>query len=503
MRILARIVAAVVVLVILVAAAAAIAGPAISRIARARIVSTLDEHFASEVRIGTFKLTLFPSITAIAEDIVFQKKDAGTAPPLIQIRRLSAHANFLKLIAGHVSLVNVEGLNIQVTPRGPEQKTPRNPSNPSKTFVVDELTADGAKLTVFPRDPSKEPLEFDIQKLQVEKASAATAMPFHAVLRNAKPPGLVDSDGSFGPWNKEDPGETPVAGKYIFRDADLGVFKGIAGTLASDGTYRGILQRIEADGTTDVPNFTVLTSGNPIHLTTHFHAIIDGTNGSTALQPVTAEFGHSSVTANGGVEGAKGQGKTVSLDVVVNQGRLEDMLTLAMNSKTAMMSGAIAFHAKLRIPPGPQMISEKIDIVGVFNASDAQFSNSDVQEKMNDISHRGKGQPKDPETDSVVSHFKGPFSVRNGLLTIQNVTFDIPGVDVSVNGNYTLVQHEMDFHCDARLRAKLSQTTTGFTSFLLKALDPFFKKKNAGAEIAFSVKGDPSHPLVGLDVIHH
>ena len=41
----------------------------------------------------------------------------------------------------------------------------------------------------------------------------------------------------------------------------------------------------------------------------------------------------------------------------------------------------------------------------------------------------------------------------------------------------------------ASLQAKLSQTTTGIKSFFLKALDPFFEKKNAGAVIPIHIGG--------------
>jgi hypothetical protein len=49
------------------------------------------------------------------------------------------------------------------------------------------------------------------------------------------------------------------------------------------------------------------------------------------------------------------------------------------------------------------------------------------------------------------------------------------------------------------LDAKLSQTTTGVKSFLLKAVDPFFKGKNGGTDIPFKITGTKDHPVFGLD----
>jgi hypothetical protein len=58
----------------------------------------------------------------------------------------------------------------------------------------------------------------------------------------------------------------------------------------------------------------------------------------------------------------------------------------------------------------------------------------------------------------------------------------------------------MEFHGTAKLEAKLSETTTGFKSFLLKAVDPFFKKKDAGAVIPIKITGTREKPSFGLDL---
>ena len=46
--------------------------------------------------------------------------------------------------------------------------------------------------------------------------------------------------------------------------------------------------------------------------------------------------------------------------------------------------------------------------------------------------------------------------------------------------------------------AKVSQTTTGWKSVLLKAVDPIFKRKNVGAEIPIHISGTPDKPSFGL-----
>ena len=42
-------------------------------------------------------------------------------------------------------------------------------------------------------------------------------MPFEATLTNAIPPGEIQTQGSFGPWQPENPGDTPVDGVFAFK----------------------------------------------------------------------------------------------------------------------------------------------------------------------------------------------------------------------------------------------------------------------------------------------
>lgn len=492
-----KIIVAICAIVVVVIALGAISNPVLSRMARGRIISALEEDFASTLEVKNLSVSVLPSVTVQGEGITFRLRDRSAMPPLFTIRKFTAHANLLGLLARHVSSVQLEGLDIHIPPRQ-DNAEQRKPQKKPTRFVIDEIIADGTMLTTIPRDSWKEPLEFQIQHLRLYGGGPADPMKFDAVLMNAKPPGEIRSSGTFGPWDQEEPGGTPVAGKYTFRDADLSVFNGIAGKLSSDGEYRGSLGHIEAKGACDVPDFRLTTAGNPVHLTAQYQAVIDGTDGNTYLQPVTGQFGHTTVRAQGAIEGKKGvAGKTVSLDAAVDSGRLEDILLLATKGKPAM-SGAIRFHSKIEIPPGTRNVVEKIGLDGAFTSDEAHFSELNVQEKVNELSHRGKGDPQESDQDTVASGFKGQFKVANGVITLSGLSFTVPGVSVDLNGTFGLVNEEMDFKGTARLAAKVSQTTTGWKSVLLRAVDPIFKKKDVGAEIPIRIKGTPEKPSFGL-----
>jgi hypothetical protein len=485
--------------VILLIAAWAISAPLLSGVVRGRVIAALEENFASRLEVKRLDVSLFPHIVITGEGLVFRLKDRADAPPLFTIARFAARANPLGLLARHVSQVRLEGLDIKIPPREEshehQSKTGKSPAR----FVIDEIIADGTRLATLPREAWKEPLEFAIGRLRLYGGGPADAMSFEAALTNAKPPGEIRSTGKFGPWDKEEPGNTPVSGKYTFRDADLSVFNGIVGKLSSDGNYAGALGRIEVTGTTDVPDFRLTIAGNPIRVTTQFHAVVDGTDGNTYLQPVKGQFGKTSVTAQGSVEGKQGvRGKTVSLDVDVQAGRLEDLLLLAVKGTEPPISGQIRFRTKLVIPPGQMEVAEKIILDGAFTADSAHFSQLNVQEKVNELSHRGKGNPEESNKDTVASDFRGQFQVNKGIVTLKGLSFSVPGVAVNLTGTYGLLSDEMDFRGTARLAAEVSQTTTGWKSLLLKAVDPIFKRKNAGAEIPIRINGTPEKPSFGL-----
>jgi hypothetical protein len=483
-----------------VIAVALIGAVPLSRIVRQRAINGLKDQFGGDLQFRSFNVTLIPRITVTGENLVFRREDR-TDPPLITIRKFTASTNPLNALRPHVSRVILDGLRIDIPPRG--ERTQRQQSADRKNtpgFVIDEIIADGTMLTIRPKDAWKDPLEFEIKRLRLHGAGPSDSMTFQSTLTNARPPGDIQSTGTFGPWAKEEPGDTPVAGKYTFRNADLSVFNGISGILSSDGSYHGVLQHIEVDGTTDTPNFTVKVSGNPVHLKTEFHAIVDGTDGDTLLQPVNAQFGRSAVVAKGSVANTKGvPGKTVSLDVTVTQGRLEDMLLLGTKGRPSMR-GYVSFQTKLVIPPGTTSIEQKLNLDGKFKIDSAHFSEMDVQEKIDKLSHSGKGDPQEDPADTVASNFVGSFTLANGVMTFPSLSFDVPGVSVSLAGTYGLSDQRLDFHGTARLDAKLSQTTTGIKSFLLKAINPIFERKKAGAVLPIRITGTRDAPSFGLDL---
>jgi hypothetical protein len=469
------------------------------------VIGALEDRYRSKVDIKSFQATLFPRPSAVAEGVVFRENGRTDVPPFITVQKLTIEAGYLGLLEHprKIDRVRVEGLQIHVPPRkkGGHPNKEESGSRESR-FVVREFIGDGTGLEILPKDPVKKAKLFDIGKLDMHSLGLDRALTFTCTLTNPTPPGEVQSKGEFGPWQRDDPGSTPVSGTYTFQNANLGVFKGIAGILSSTGKYSGELGRIDVEGDTDTPDFALTSGGHKVDLKTHFHSIVDGTNGDTLLQPVDAHFLHSRVLARGGVTNKPGeQGKTVALDLNVTQARVEDMLLLAVKSQPAL-SGSVSFQGKLIIPPGKREVLDKLNLAATFSIQSARFANLDVQQKIRELSRRSRGETEPDPSEKIASNMKGRFVLKDGVATFSQLSFAVPGAVIQLTGSYGLRTEQLNFVGSARLDAKLSQMTTGIKSKLLRVVDPFFRKDGATV-IPFKISGTRSAPSFGLIIKFH
>lgn len=470
---------------------------------RVRVIEIVRQKYQSDVELKSLELSLFPRVLATGEGLVLRHHGRTDIPPLVSIGKFSFEASISELVSGpkRVHKLRLEGLRIHVPPKGERPKT-KGSGGKVPEFVIDEVIADGAILQILPKKEGKDPLEFELHRLALHSAGTNQPMTYKTSMRNAKPPGLIEATGKFGPWQSDEPSQTAVSGDYTFENADLSVFKGISGILSSVGKFDGVLGRIEAEGVTDTPDFTLTVSGNPVRLKTEYKAVIDGSDGDTYLQPVNAQLLNSSIAARGSVTGKKGvKGKTISLDVDISPARIQDLLRLVMKSDTAFMTGLLSSRAKLFIPPGDVDVVEKLSLSGQFHVKNGKFKNVSVQQKVETLSRRARGDTGDDAAgEDIVHDLKGKFKLSGGVMEFSSLSFGVPGAFIQLAGTYGLRSEELDFHGTARMEAKLSQMTTGFKSLLLKVADPFFKKEGAGAVLPIKITGTREQPSFGLEL---
>jgi hypothetical protein len=475
---------------------------------RERMVRSLSEKLDSDVELGDLHVHLFPGLKADGESLTIRRHGRADIPPLISVARFSVSASVAGLRHKHVDRVELTGLDIEIPPHskrgdGDHDSSTDDGGDVSDGVVIDTLVTTDAKLAIIPEERNKGPKVWSIHKLTMHAVSADYGMPFTATLTNAIPPGEIDVDGSFGPWQKDDEGQTSLSGSFYFAKADLSVFKGIAGTLSSEGYFDGTLEAIAVTGQTDTPDFTIQVGGHKFPLHVKYQSLVDGTNGDTRLPVMDAWFLSSYLHASGTVLGAPDgkQGRTVTLDVDMSKARLEDIMTMAVKAPKPPMTGALKLTTTFLLPPGDTDVVDRLRLNGHFSIATARFTNYDVQDKIDQLSKRGSAKTSDPETARVVSNFNGRFVLADGRLRLPELTFDVPGAKVELAGAYALKPETIDFKGQLLLDAKVSQTVTGFKSLMLKVVDPLFaNKQGKGSAIPIRIGGTRSDPDFGLDV---
>jgi hypothetical protein len=485
-------------------------------ILRARVIQTLQNRYDSRVELASFGVSVFQGFEVSGGGLKVFPNQLDTQQPLFAVDKFSFRTDWRALLQTpmHIGRVYISGLNINLPPKEQRKNIPKLNNADSGSgkiqILVDELLIDNATLILGTSKPGKVPLDFEISRIRLDSVGAGQPMKFHAILVNPKPVGDIDSSGYFGPFDAHSPGDSPVRGTYTFTHADLGTLKGIAGILSSKGQYSGALNHIVVDGETDTPDFRLTIAEHPVPLHTKFHAIVDGTNGDTYLQPVDAQILNSRIVAIGEVVRAPaGAGHDITLDVTVNPGRIEDMLKLGVKTEPPIMTGGLVLHTKFYLPPGKESVIDKLRLKGNFAISDAHFTNEKVQGKVDELSLRGQGRAQEAKDNSeqgvlvnTASEMSGNFTLGADKLTITDLEYIVPGAHVAMNGVYTLDGNQFDFHGTARLDAKVSQMVTGWKSLLLKPVDPFFSKNGAGTEVPIQVTGTRSEPHFGLDFGH-
>ena len=491
-------------------------------ILRARVVETLSAHFHAPVQLDHLDISLVKAVELAATGVEVEGSGlripylgntdqlrTDNNAPMIYVKHFAFYTRARGLMhqPTRIAEVDVDGMELHIPPAemrkqilGPKDQR----RQPKISLVVGQIRCKNVTLFIDTIKPGKDPMEFDIQKLDLQDVGAGQPFTYQADLINPKPIGEVHAAGHFGPWNADNPRETALDGSYSFSNADLNTIKGISGILSSHGEFGGVLDHITIDGETQTPDFALDVSDHPMPLHTVFHAYVDGTTGDTYLDPVQARLKNSDFTSRGKVVLIKHQGHDIDLQVDVPHARIQDFLELGVKTRPSLMNGVIAMKAHLHIPPGDTRVPQKIELAGAFELHDVRFNNPQFQDKVDGLSARAQGNPKEVASDStdrqaqVSSLMSAKFSLGRGEMTVNDLRYQIPGALVLMNGVYSLDGNIFEFKGHVRTDATASQMVTGWKSWLLKPVDPFLKKNGAGLELPISISGTRNDVHFGL-----
>lgn len=474
-----------------------------------QVTGSLREGPSTAIKVEHFKAIYFPHPGCIIEGLSIRSNSGDPhAPPLITVRKLTIQGSYADLVLRphHIARLVLDGLWVQI----PERARGMLSGGGSFTskITIGTLVADGAVLEIA-RAHDRPPLRFDIHALTLGSVGTKEEFSYKLDMQNAEPPGEIKASGHFGPFNTQDPGQTPLSGTYLFDKADLSAFKGISGMLSSGGDFSGNLAHIDAQGTTDIPNFEVVRSGHTGPLSSNFSVSVDGRNGDVSLNWIDALYVKTKINVKGSVAHKEGyRGKFTSLDFAVNDGRIQDVLRLFVQEPKSPMAGVASFQAHVTVPPEGKPFLKEVTVDGDFGIRDGQFQDPQTQAKTDGLSLAARGDKKahqiqeqnpDVPQEHVASDLRGHVSLRGGIATFTNVSYEVPSADARMNGTYNLLNETVNFHGKLKMDAEFSKSTTGIKKIFAKVIDPFVDKKH-GSLVPVVMNGTYDNPHFGLDL---
>jgi hypothetical protein len=463
---------------------------------QSQVLQDLREASDSQVQARAFHRTYFPFPGCVAEGLTFNH-DPAAPTPLITVEKLTIRGSYIGILTKSVSRITVDGLHVTILPLGTNKTLNTTPSK----IKINEFVAHGAVIEFVSHQAGKPPLRFDIHEATLQNLRSNSPFTYHLKLHNPQPPGEISTDGQFGVWDKNDPGKTTISGTYTFDHADLGVFHGIAGILSSQGKFGGSLHHIDISGKTDTPDFVVKEGGHPMRLSTEFSAYVDGIHGDTFLKRVDADFWKTHIVTEGSIARTKGgKSKTALIDLRSEKARIEDILRLFVRANRPPMSGTVTLQAHVEIPPGQEPFLKKVKLRGTFGIAGGTFSKPSTQEGVNKLSAGARGEKDPPDPETVLTDLTGKVDLQQGIGTFTDLSFGVPGADARMHGTYNLLDEKIDLRGQMQVQSKISNTEKGTKAFLLKMMEPFFKKRKKGEIVPIRISGTYHHPSFGLSL---
>jgi hypothetical protein len=509
---------------------------------RHAMIKRLEHDGEFQVTFGSFHSTYFPP-GCVAEDVSFRRAsreqnekdgaergDKNTAA-LLTVRRLTIQASYSGLLSHpkHVEKLLAEGARANLADlrtsgsnsgqsSGEQQKSQQqkgsrqssqNESSGSQSSgkqqdvstVIDELLVRNSVLVL----DNKPAYQLDIHELRMLTLDPRKTIPFSVTLHATRPDAEIRSDGWIGPEAAGDTRKTPLSGSYQFQ-GELGVFKSITGKLSSRGQFHGTLANLQVEATTESPDFGVKESSHRMRLDTRFRGTVDLRTGEIRIPDLKAKLGSTNLEGSATIAA---RAKNVQLNVARGQGDVQDLLNLFSHDQRPPMAGPITFATRINLPSEPKKpFKERVLLLGDFKIDPARFTSGHTQFNVDKLSAKAQGETKKgerkgdkakhagPESDDpnpTLSDLKGHVELKNGVASFSRLSFSVPGATANMAGTYNLVDKRVDLHGRMSMQASLSQATTGVKSFFLKILDPFFKKKHAGAVIPVAMTGSYGH----------
>ena len=140
---------------------------------QARVLEALQQHYQRNVQLENLRVSVVPVFRVTADNVVLPNREVAGLPPFLTIKHVTAEAFPLQLLRKpvHLSFVKLDGLVINVPPKGEKKASEESSTRKSRfaNFVIDRVDADGTKLYVLPKQQGREPMEWELRSLTLRQ----------------------------------------------------------------------------------------------------------------------------------------------------------------------------------------------------------------------------------------------------------------------------------------------------------------------------------------------
>lgn len=464
----------------------------------------LQQVFRSRVDVEAYHRTYFPHPGFVAEGVTFYRLGDTAIPPLATMRRMQVIGTWTNLFF-HPHLlyqIRLQGLYVQIPPsgtkaRGMDFNQGVMDSSQSK-IRIDTIVADGTILD-FLRPNHQAPMRFRFATLRIHNVRQGQPLQFVTRVTIPGPEGTIFANGSLGPLQANAWGATPVSGTYQLENADLSRVDGIAGHAAARGQYNGTLSHLDIAGQATIPDFRA-GSAHTVRMDSNYQLTVNGTNGDLTIGRVLVKSGNSVITASGSITGNP---KKVALTLGTSDSSVEDLLDIVEES-APQVRGRVSFQAAVEFPYGPGRFLKKLQLNGKITLAGMQFVTAGTQDKMDSFSARVSNPPvnagDDPPAVSAAARSDTRFD--QGMAYFPDILVTLPGAEAHLHGTFDLLDTRIHLTGRIALQRGISHAVTGWKSWILKPLTPFFRHKDAGAVVPIAITGTAKSPRLSQNLLH-
>jgi hypothetical protein len=479
-----------------------------------KIAPLLEDVLASQVTFTGYHRTYFPNPGFVATGITMRRRSAPNLPPLGHVDTMIVRGTWsdLVMLRQRVELVDITGLHVVVPPIGSKENHEDFPPGSGSDFTGPDTSIERfvvhKSLLEIQRQGGK-PFSFPIKQLEIRDLHKGEALNYAVEMQNAIPTGYILARGSMGPMNAKDFASTPVSGNFAFTQVNLHDVGDISGTLDAHGVFKGTLAAMEVETNAETKNFAV-TDGKPTPVEATMRGTLYGSNGDLDIHSIDVRIRETSIHAVGSI---KGNPKVTNFDISLERGRAEDVMQPFVQEEVPI-TGSVWLKSHAYVGPPGDGFMERLRMTGVLNVPAERLSDRDDEKSLSAFSERAQGNRKPntgvaPDnkpmdvTKDALSSVRGAVRLENGVVSTSRVTFKVPGAEATMAGTFRFDGEVAHLTGNLKMDTDISHTTTGFKSFLLKPLAPFFKKKNAGAVVPIAVTGTPGHYQITQDITHN